>query len=804
METDSDIKIPIILISEVLPLLADCKETDRISRLRTLIMNSKRYLSTEQADIITASYRKNPEKSRIVQRALALKDSFEQIIITIDDDELIIGNRTAGIRDGVVFPEAGISWLEGEFDSLAARDQDPLQVRTADKEVFYRDILPFWRGKTLEDTIRLTLGDEISAISSVVKVNQKDHAQGHIIPDVEGWLNQGPAELSLRVEKLLENERDIDKKDFYQALLISLEGAANFMRRYSSLAGEMSKSCKDRGRADELQEIARICEKLADSPPETYHEALQSVWFLFTSLQMESNASSFSPGRIDQYLYPFFAHDIAAGRLDIHRALELTDALFLSFNKIVYMRSREGAKYFAGFPIGFNISLGGSDGNGNDSVNALTYIFLKAQEHLGLPQPNMTARLFKGSDNTYIDYCSRIIGLGSGMPQIVNDESIIPALERVGITHKDAADYGLVGCVELSTQGNNLGWSDAAMFNLVKALELALNNGTCLLTGKKQGPDTGSLAEFNSYEEVESALTAQIDYFLIRMMKAVEYVDKAHAQILPSPLLSSVIKDCIDKGMDVTAGGAKYNLSGIQAIQIANLADSLAVIRQLVYVTGKVSGAELLKAMQDNWAGKEFLHQEVIHRVPKYGNDVDWVDEIGSTWSSFFADSLGKYRNARGGIYHMGLYTVSAHVPMGAIVGAGPDGRKAGEPLADGGVSPMYGRDLDGPTAVLKSAGRLNYALASNGTLLNMKFLPSFFADSANREKFNMFLRTFIRMGIHHIQFNVVNKDDLIKAQEDPDSYRNLTIRVAGYTAYFTELAEDLQNEIIERTEHGV
>ncbi|HKK41133.1 MAG TPA: pyruvate formate lyase family protein, partial [Bacteroidales bacterium] len=528
-----------------------------------------------------------------------------------------------------------------------------------------------------------------------------------------------------------------------------------------------------------------------------------AIWFLLVILQMESNASSFSPGRLDQYLYTYLQSDLNSYRLGLHEAVELLDALFIKFNQIVYMRNSHSARYFAGFPTGFNVTVGGQATDGTDGTNLLTYLVLKAHEHTRLPQPNLTARIHKGSPLLFLDECSRIIGLGTGMPQIVNDESIVPSLRSAGISKDDALDYVLVGCVELSTQGNFLGWSDAAMFNMVKVLELTLNDGKCIVSGDQTGPATGYLSDIETYSDFESRFAKQMDHFTARMIKACEVVEKCHQQHLPSPFLSSVVNDCIREGKDVTAGGALYNYSGIQAIQPANVADCLAVIQKAIFEDGAVEKKTMLDAILNNFSGYETLRQYCINRVPKYGNDIEWVDDAGAKWISYFADKLKEYSNYRGGNYQMGLYTVSAHVPMGSNVGATPDGRLSGQPLADGGLSPVYGRDKKGPTAALNSVSRIPSIRASNGTLLNMKFLPSVFSSEEDRQKFTSLLRSFAFLPVHHVQFNVVTSDDLIKAQNDPDSYRGLTIRVAGYTAYFTELAEDLQDEIIERTTHG-
>ena len=773
--------------------------TDRILSLRKKTASAERYLSVEQARIITRVYSETGDMPVILKRAAALEKSLLEIAITIDSQELIVGNRTSGIRAGVVFPEAGNSWLEKEIEDLPSRPQDPFGVHPEDSSFFSTSIAPFWKGKTLEDNIYGSFGDEINSIEKVVKINQKDHAQGHICPNAEKWLSLGPAGLrKIAIEKL--GKATGEKHDFYESVSVVLKASCGFMMRYSEMAAAMALTEPDLLVKNNLEEISAICRKLSQEPPSSFREALQSVWFLFVILQMESNASSFSPGRMDQYLFPFFKKDIESGIIDTAYTLELIDAIFIKFNQIVYMRNGHSARYFAGFPIGFNVTIGGSGPEGADATNELSYLFLKAQEHIRLPQPNLTARLHGNSPYEFLDECSRIIGLGTGMPQVVNDESIIPSIESAGISPEDALDYALVGCVELSASGNYLGWSDAAMFNLVKALELALNNGVCMITGQQMGPETGSLPDFHDYADLENSFRKQIDYFVSKMIKACTVVEKFHQKHLPSPFLSSVVDDCLSNGTDVTAGGAKYNLSGIQAIQGANIADSMAVLKKLAFEEGFIGKSGMLEALRNNFRDNEPLRQICINRIPKYGNDVPWVDELGAYWLGYFASSLRKYENYRGGRYHMGLYTVSAHVPMGRNVAATPDGRHAMTPLADGGLSPMYGRDKNGPTAVLNSVGRMPSLQASNGTLLNMKFLPSLFSNENDRSKFTALLKAFIRLPVHHVQFNVVTADELRRAKADPDSYRGLTIRVAGYTAYFTELSGDLQDEIIQRT----
>ncbi|MDR1389987.1 MAG: formate C-acetyltransferase/glycerol dehydratase family glycyl radical enzyme [Treponema sp.] len=782
----------------------------RIFRLKERLYEN-RFVSIEQAALITQSYRENPDAPRIIQRALALKNALENISITIDRDELIVGNRSPGIRSGIVFPESGCAWVDREFDTLPKRQQDPFLVHDGDKEQFRLFIKPFWDGKSLEDVLRRRAGPAIDEIAPVVKINQKDHAQGHICPDCAAWLAKGPSGLQAEAEARLKGlpqkpaaGGDVDAaKDFYRAVITVMEGTRRFMIRYAELAERMAADPADVKNAADLREAALVCRALAAGPAKSFREAVQALWFLFVILHLESNASSFSPGRADSYLYPFYKNDIAAGTLTREQALEIIECLWIKFNEIVYMRNANSAKYFAGFPIGFNIVIGGQDENGGDFVNDLSFLLLEAQEQLGLPQPNLSVRLHKKTGDALLHKAVKVVSLGSGMPQFFNDEAVIPALEHLGIERRDALNYAVVGCVELTTQGNNLGWSDAAMFNLNKVLELTLSGGRDLLTGRQIGENRGSLLTYNTFTELENAFAAHLDFYIEKMIQSCAKVEKAHIDLLPTPFLSALISNCMEKGTDVTRGRAKYNLSGIQMIQIANLADSLAAIKALVYDEGRISAKELLAALETNFEKSETVRQILLKRAPKYGNDVDWVDALGVKWAEYFRRKLDGYTNYRGGPYHTGMYTVSAHVPMGEMVGASADGRPAQSPLADGGMSPMYGRDIAGPTAVLKSVSKLDKLLTSNGGLLNMKFLPEFFTAPGGIEKFALFLRSFVDLEIPHIQFNVIRREDLLAAKENPEQYRSLTVRVAGYTAYFTELAGKLQDEIIARTSYG-
>jgi len=465
------------------------------------------------------------------------------------------------------------------------------------------------------------------------------------------------------------------------------------------------------------------------------------------------------------------------------------------------LRSSSGARYFAGFPIGFNITTGGQTTDGRDATNVLSFMCLRAQADLAMTQPNLSIRIHKNSPQDFLETAAFVISKGSGMPQVFNDEVIIPGQMQRGVAAEDAVNYAVVGCVELSTPGKALGWSDAAMFNMARILELTLFGGADPKTGVQIGLATPPLNEITSFEQFQACYDRQTEHLIRLMVEGCNIVDGIHAEVLPSPFLSLVIQDCVARGVDVTAGGAHYNFSGVQGVQVANVADSLAAVERAVFTERWVTGQQLLEALRTDFAGQEILRQRLINGVPKYGNDDDRVDGFAHLWANRYSELVGAYPTVRGGSYQPGFYTVSAHVPMGATVGATPDGRHAGAPLADGGLSPNSGQDVKGPTSVLNSVSKANLSLASNGTLLNMKFLPAFFEGERSLANFVSLLRGFSSLHVPHVQFNVVSAQTLREAQSNPAEYRSLVVRVAGYSAYFVELDRALQDEIIRRTE---
>jgi pyruvate formate-lyase/glycerol dehydratase family glycyl radical enzyme len=803
----------------------------RVVRLKDRILSTERRLYVEPARLMTESFRRTEGEPAIARRAKAFRDIVRGMTITIHPDELLVGNRSPLPRMGVVTPSAAVDWIDKELETLSTRPQDPFQVDPEDIRVLREKVFPYWRGKTLEDVVAAAIPPDVQVARDckVVKLNQTDHAQGHILPDVETWLSEGVSGLKARAiavrdRRNRQGELTQEQEQFYEAAIICLDAAAEFMHRYGDLASEQARSTnsprlrtqgsrsgqagqaqeeRSPQRRRELERIARNCHHLACEPPRDYWEALQAIWFLFVLLQVESNASSFSPGRLDQYLLPFLRQDLAAGGLTPGQAQELLECLWLKFNEIVLLRSAHSARYFAGFPIGFNVIVGGQLADGTDATNELSYMCLQAQADVGLPQPNFSVRLHKHTPQDLLLGAARVIRMGSGMPQLFNDEVIVPAYENRGVTHEDAMNYAVVGCVELSIPGKTMGWSDAAMFNLVRALEITLYGGVEPETGKQVGPPTGHLEELATFAEFEAAYAEQIRHFIALMVKGANIVDTLHARVCQTPFLSTVVDDCLEVGQDVTAGGAHYNFSGPQGVQVANMADSLAALKWMIYDEQEICPAELMTALRQNFCNAEALRQRLLNGPPKYGNDDDAVDLLGRKWARFYCDEVARYSNPRGGPFHPGFYTVSAHVPLGHNVGATPDGRLAYTPLADGGLSPVAGRDVKGPTAALWSVSKIDQKLVSNGALLNLKFLPSFFERDEALDWFTGFLRAFVELNVSHVQFNVVSGETLRRAQLHPELFRGLVVRVAGYSAYFVELDREIQDEIIRRTAHS-
>ncbi len=761
--------------------------TEHYLLLKQQMLSHRREVSFERAKYYTESWQQTEGQPTIVRRAKALAHVLENMEISIREHETLAGNRTVLPRSGIASPEMSPYWIADELDTMHNRPQDPFFVTDADKAFFRETLYPYWAGRSLKDLITPRLSPAVQAAmeAKIVSINQTDKGQGHIIPDFARLLQYGLDGLLQEVEMF----RDFNPgSHFYKAAAIGLAAVKTHIDRYINLLTEMIAQEQRPERAAELTRILETSRHIRTHKPRNFFEAVQLFWYMNIALQMESNASSISVGRFDQWMLPFYEADLRAG-VPLEDIADTLRMLWIKMNDVVLLRSAESAKYFAGFPTGYTTMLGGLTPAGRSAENELSRLILETFEDIRLPQPNLGLRINETLSRPFIARAVETIKLGTGVPHIFNDEAIVPALLARGVSLPDARDYAIVGCVEISVPGKMYGLHDIAMFNSTKLLEVVLRQ-------RRQ--------EITSFNRLVELLEEEIDRNVALMAEGSNIVDAAHGELAPIPLLSTLMDGCVERGKDVAEGGAKYNFSGVQGIGFPNLADSLEVLRQLVFEEKRIELEAFVQILQNNWQEQEVLRQRCVQKYEKYGNDCDAVDLLAARLLSRYNDACAGYKNVRGGIFSPGSYTVSANVPLGEKVGATPDGRFATEQLADGGLSPMVRRDTEGPTAVLRSVSKLDNLQTSNGTLLNVKFHPAAVAGDVGTSKLVNYLLAFMRYKIMHIQFNIISRDTLLEAQRHPERYRDLVVRVAGYSALFVDLNEKTQNDIINRTEHGL
>jgi len=766
----------------------ETKDINRIIRLKAALFCKPREISLERASLYTESHKTTEGEHVQLRRAKAAAHVLRKVAISIRDDELIAGNRTIKPRAGIVSPEMDPYWIAKELDTFHSRPQDKFIISERDKDIYRTELYPYWEGRSMKDFINSQFDRETkdAVATKIFSINQTDKGQGHIIIDFPRFLKMG---LQALVDDVARRAQAQPQNVFYQAVAILLEAAIEHILRYRDLARELAASCGDASRRAELENIAAISEKIAFAAPEDFREACQLFWYMNVILQYESNASSLSLGRFDQYMWPYYQASLQKGE-DPEALKELIETLWIKMNDVVLLRSESSAKFFAGFPTGYTILLGGQNAFGHDAETPLSTLCLETYQSILLPQPNLGVRLHERMSRSFLLKAAETIRIGTGIPQVFNDEGVIPSQLNRGVSLVDARDYSVVGCVELSIPGKTYGLHDIAMFNLLKVMELTLKSF-------RGDPDV-------SYDRICERIDENVRHYVQLMVDGANVCDIGHRDWAPVPLLSSLMTDCLENGRDVTEGGARYNLSGVQGIGTANLADSLSALKAIVFVEKRMNFDAFLDVLEADFKVPEGekTRTRLINKYAKYGNDIDDVDMIGVHVLRVFCDEVEKYKNPRGGRFSPGSYTVSAHMPLGEVVGATPDGRRAREQLADGGLSPMGGRDDLGPTAVLKSVSKLDNLLLSNGSLLNLKMMPSTLEGEQGLNKLADFLVAFMRLKLLHVQFNVVNVETLLEAQKNPQDFAGLLVRVAGYSAFFVELSREIQDDIIRRTAH--
>lgn len=810
-------------------------------------------IEADRAVLLTESYQSTEGEPMITRRAKAFRHILAHIPITIRDHELIVGSATVSPRGCQVFPEYSFAWLESEFDTVATRSADPFQISEETKQTLSR-VYRYWEGKTTSELATSYMSEEAKLAiehGMFTPGNYFYNGIGHLTVDYPKVLAVGYSgiikEAKEALASLSQGDADYAKcSHFLQAVIMSCEAAVAYAKRYSELALQMAKTTTDVRRKRELEEIAAVCRSVPEYGATGFREACQSFWFVQMLLQIESSGHSISPGRFDQYMYPYYQKDLQSGRLTREEAQELMDCIWVKLNDLNKVRDAASAEGFAGYSLFQNLIVGGQDKEGRDATNDLSFMAITATEHVFLPQPSFSVRVWNGSPHEFLIRAAELTRTGIGFPAYYNDEVIIPALQSRGLTLADARDYNIIGCVEPQKAAKTDGWHDAAFFNMCRPLEMVFSNGRD--KGVQIGPRTGDVTAMRSYQEFEDAYRKQMNYFIELLVNADNAIDVAHAERCPLPFQSSMVEDCIGRGKSLQEGGAIYNFTGPQGFGIANITDGMYAVKKLVFEERKYTlgffkqaldanfGMDMDEAMAEkltarvasvvvqsdrslteediktvyrtvkhNTASEEEKKQyrqllDDIAALTKFGNDDDEVDSFAREMAYTYTRPLERYRNPRGGIYQAGLYPVSANVPLGAQTGATPDGRLAFTPIADG-VSPAAGRDVKGPTAAANSVSRLDHYIASNGTLFNMKFHPSALEGRAGLESFVALVRGYFDQKGSHMQFNVVSRETLRDAQKHPEKYRSLVVRVAGYSALFTTLSKSLQEDIINRTE---
>ncbi len=834
------------------------EKSARIDKLIDALYEKMPEIESARGLLVTESYKQTESQPIITRRSAAFSHILQNIPIVIRENELIVGSATLAPRGCQVFPEYSYEWLEAEFDTVATRAADPFYISEKTKAEL-REAYPYWKGKTCSDLARSNMANEAYEAfvthGMYTPGNYFYNGIGHVNVNYEKVLKKGyrgiMAEAQAALDKLdVACPEYVRRHNFLTAVVESCEAVILYARRYAALAREMAKKEKNADRKAELERIAVNCLHVPEYPAENFHEACQSFWFVQLLLQVESSGHSISPGRFDQYMYPYYKKDLDAGKITKEQAQELIDCIWVKLNDINKVRDAVSADGFAGYGMFQNLIVGGQDVHGMDATNDLSFMCLEASMHVPLPQPSISIRVWNGSPEDLLIKAAALTRLGTGLPAYYNDEIIIPSIMARGVTLEDARDYCIIGCVEPQKGGKTDGWHDAAFFNMCRPLELVFSRG--MDKGKQIGPDTGDVTQMQTFEEVFEAYKTQQAYFIKLLVNANNAIDTAHATRCPLPFQSCMVDDCIGRGKSLQEGGAIYNFTGPQGFGIANNTDGLLAIKQLVFEQKVVTMSEFKAAMDANFGygvqgaaaekltaeiacklaehGIEItdnvirtIHNEVtsasgidektkaryreIKRLieetcPKYGNDIYEVDMFARAVANSYTREVEKYKNPRRGVFQAGLYPVSANVPLGGQTGATPDGRLAYTPLADG-IGPASGRDTKGPTATANSVAKLEQGVASNGTLLNQKFHPSALAGMAGLTKFVALIRSYFDQKGMHVQFNVVTKETLLDAQQNPEKYKTLVVRVAGYSALFTTLSRSLQDDIINRTEQG-
>lgn len=768
-------------------------------------------IDPERAVSYTKTYKETEAEDIIIRRAKAFYNYIAERTITINPDELIVGTYGRSARAVLVCPDICWKWYDEELDTMSTRPQDPYQILEEDKKTL-REVFKYWDGKSMQDYFLANIPEELRSIaitSGVVFGDAKTEAGsgefcagfGNIImkKGFKGVQDEAKAHLAALDPIDIHTH---DKRRFYEAAIICCDAVKLLSDRHAAKLREIAEVEKDETRKAELLNCAAVCDRVPYYPPETFHEAVQTVWFTEIALFTEENTQAICIGRPDQYLYPFYQKDKAAGKLTDIQAQELIECLYIKLAEYNYNVSEGAAMIFSGYQSYHGLTVGGCNEDGSDAANELSYIFLKASNGIRLHSPTVNVRVSKTTSDDFLMAVCELIEVGTGQPAVFFDDTAFGILRKGGVKEEDLWDWAVSGCVEPQIPGKTTMWDEGGRFSYATAVEWALWNGVSHVVGPERlGVETGDPRDFKNYEEFEEATKTQLAHLIEAACKACSVAERAHRLRIPKPFKSLTVESCMENGLEIMHGGAKYHIGpGLESTGAADLADSLAAIKKLVYEEKRISMAELIDVLEADFEGHEDIRQMLINDAPKYGNDIPYVDEIAAKFIGYSCDMAGEHISTFGSRYTNGLVPVIANIPHGEVIQALPSGRKATTPLADG-ISPYPGYDQNGPTAVIKSVCSVDHTKNGSGTLLNLKLTPSLIASQEDKRKLIALLRAEAELGGYHVQFNVIKRDTLLKAVEKPQEYKDLLVRVAGYSAYFVELREEAQQLIIDRTE---
>ena len=780
---------------------------ERVKKLRQLSLEAKPRISPERAQLMTDFYEGSSEPSSPIKRALAFRHLMENKTICIGEGELIVGERGPEPKATPTYPELCCHSLK-DLQILNDRKKIRFEVDPQTRRIYQERIIPFWKGRTIRDRIFSEMSEEWKAAyeAGVYTEFMEQRAPGHTVLDDKIY-HKGFLDFKVDIENAKQcldyfnDPEAYSKQKELEAMLVCCDAIIRFAQRHAEKAREMARRETDPQRKEELMEIAEVCSNVPAHAPRNFWEALQAYWFVHLSVITELNTwDSFCPGHLDQHLFPFYKRGLEEGTLTRERATELLECFWIKFNNQpappkVGVTAEESATYtdFA------NINVGGLGPDGSDGVNELSYLILDVIDEMTLIQPSSNLQLSKKSPDRFLKRGCEIIRKGWGQPSIFNTDLIVEELVRQGKTVEDARSGGISGCIETGCFGKEA-YILTGYLNLPKILETTLNNGIDPSTGKKIGLSTGGPTKFKTFEELLDAFNRQLAYFVDTKAKGSNVIERIFGEQMPAPFLSTIIDDCIKKGKDYNDGGPRYNTTYITPVGIGTLTDSLAAIKRHVFDEKRLSMEQLLKTLAANFEGHESVRQMLWNRTPKYGNDDDYADELLKAVFNSLYDTISGRKNTKGGFYAVNYLSTTCHVYFGSVLGAMPDGRRAHEPVSEG-VSPVQGADTHGPTAVLKSVAKMDQ-VRSGGTLLNQKFSPSLLEGESGIDNLAHLVRSYFKLDGHHIQMNVITAETLREAQANPEKYRDLIVRVAGYSDYFCDLGKTLQDEIIARTEH--